>query len=332
MKKALIIGILAILALAGCRKEELGWKLPRVRALVKTEFASGIQSTGFTAHGSVDAAKAGEIKERGFCWSENDNPSIENNKIIVGSGTGEFKTDITGLLPDKIYYIRAYAINPSGVWYGEVRKQQTFPGYWPKVELDSVSEQGAGNVRMYGRVTDDGGYPSTIRGFCYSTNQIPKPDTSDFKIYCGTGQGAYDTIVSGLSAGDWYVVAFAINGQGISYSSSSTKITVSSPGPGPTVPTVVTSPSVTVGSISASVSGSVSSDGGSPITALGFCYSTNPNPDIITGQVESVTIITFNFSTFLAPLNSGTTYYIRAYATNAVGTGYGNEIVITTDP
>lgn len=327
MRNIIWITILIGISLTSCRKEELGWKLPRVRAFVTTEFCSDNQSTGFTANGKVDDGKAGAISERGFCWSENDNPSIENNKIIVGSGSGEFKTDITGLLPDKLYYVRAYAINPSGVWYGKVQKQETFPGYWPSVELDSLSTPSPGAIRFYGKVTDDGGYPSTQRGFCYSTNW--GVDTSDSKIYSGTGLGAYDTIVTGLPPGKWYVKAFAVNPKGVSYSFPEMEVTVAGSGP---PPTVVTSPSVTVGSITASVSGSISSDGGSPISAIGFCYSTSPNPDLLTGQVETISFIQFNFSALLAPLNPGTTYYVRAYATNASGTGYGNEIVFTTNP
>ncbi len=73
----------------------------------------------------------------------------------------------------------------------------------------------------------------------------------------------------------------------------------------------------------------VKSDGGSPITEIGLCGSTKINPTVIDNK-------TFSGGSFpllvytLKDLTSKTTYYLRPYATNKVGTSYGKQVTITT--
>jgi hypothetical protein len=75
--------------------------------------------------------------------------------------------------------------------------------------------------------------------------------------------------------------------------------------------------------------GSVSNDGGSAITARGVCWSTTTNPTIANSKTtESGT--TGSFSSNLTGLSISTTYYVRSYATNGVGTAYGSEISFNT--
>jgi hypothetical protein len=80
---------------------------------------------------------------------------------------------------------------------------------------------------------------------------------------------------------------------------------------------------------SATVSGTIISDGGSSITARGFCWSTATNPTIENSKsTETGTL--GNLSSAITGLSSGTTYYVRAYITNSSGTSYGNEVSFTT--
>jgi hypothetical protein len=80
---------------------------------------------------------------------------------------------------------------------------------------------------------------------------------------------------------------------------------------------------------SATVSGTIISDGGSSITARGFCWSTATNPTIENSKsTETGTL--GNLSSAITGLSSGTMYYVRAYITNSSGTSYGNEVSFTT--
>ena len=97
-----------------------------------------------------------------------------------------------------------------------------------------------------------------------------------------------------------------------------------------TLPTVNSTNSSNITPNTAASGGNVISDGGSPVTARGIVWSTFPNPTV------SLSTITNNgsglgiFSSTISGLILNTTYYARAYATNNVGTGYGNEISFTT--
>jgi len=100
----------------------------------------------------------------------------------------------------------------------------------------------------------------------------------------------------------------------------------------PTVPRLSTSIFPNANIIGGTVGGgNVTNDGGSPVTARGVCLSLSPNPTIadeITIDGTGVGV----FTTTLLGLPLDSTIYIRAYATNSTGTGYGNERVITTPP
>lgn len=76
--------------------------------------------------------------------------------------------------------------------------------------------------------------------------------------------------------------------------------------------------------------GNIISDGGTPITARGICWSRLPNPTIDNGFKTIEDGNTGSFSSSLINLLGETKYYVRSYATNEVGTVYGNEISLTT--
>ena len=77
--------------------------------------------------------------------------------------------------------------------------------------------------------------------------------------------------------------------------------------------------------------GTIIVDGGSPVTARGVCWGTSSNPTI-TGNKSSDGTGIGSFTSSLTGLVSNSTYYVRAYATNNLGTAYGNQISFTTPP
>jgi len=81
----------------------------------------------------------------------------------------------------------------------------------------------------------------------------------------------------------------------------------------------------------ASSGGSISLDGGAAVTARGVCWSTSSNPTIAlsTKTIDGSGIGSFTSS--ITGLLGATTYYVRAYATNSVGTAYGSQVVFTTN-
>lgn len=75
--------------------------------------------------------------------------------------------------------------------------------------------------------------------------------------------------------------------------------------------------------------GDITNDGGLDITARGVCWSTSTNPTIADAHTTDG-IVTGNFTSSLTGLTESTTYYVRAYATNEIGTTYGNEMSFET--
>ncbi|MCE2840287.1 MAG: hypothetical protein LW729_02740 [Bacteroidetes bacterium] len=97
-----------------------------------------------------------------------------------------------------------------------------------------------------------------------------------------------------------------------------------------TLPQVNTTSVTNVTPSSALVTGEVISEGGDQNTTRGFCYSTASNPTLSNDTTMNGTG-TGVYSNTLQNLTPSTTYYVRAYATNSVGTSYGNEVTFTTD-
>ena len=75
--------------------------------------------------------------------------------------------------------------------------------------------------------------------------------------------------------------------------------------------------------------GSISDNGGAAVTLRGVCWSTNQNPTINDNKTSDGSG-EGNYISNLSGLESNTTYYVRAYATNTAGTAYGNVIFFTT--
>ena len=97
------------------------------------------------------------------------------------------------------------------------------------------------------------------------------------------------------------------------------------------LPTISTGEATEVAVSSATVSGSVTNDGGASVTERGVCWATSENPTISDNKNFSSSNGTGEFTILLTNLSAGTTYNARAYATNSVGTAYGNVITFTTE-
>jgi uncharacterized protein (TIGR02145 family) len=125
---------------------------------------------------------------------------------------------------------------------------------------------------------------------------------------------------------NWVNLAPGLPGQVISM--SSTGIPSWS---GAAYPSLTTSTVSSITSTSANAGGNISADGGVLVSARGLVYGTASNPTL-SNAVLSIGSGTGVFSGTISGLTPNTTYYVRAYATNSAGTGYGNEVSFQTLP
>jgi pectin methylesterase-like acyl-CoA thioesterase len=179
-----------------------------------------------------------------------------------------------------------------------------------------------------GNITNSGNAAITARGVCWSTSV--NPDTNNSKTSDGTGSGPFTSSLTGLTPGQtYYVRAYAVNSAGVAYGDEVTFTTLSEL----TAPTVTTNAVTNIVNKTATGSGTISAWGGSEITDRGVCWSsTNSNPTIESCD-EYNSIGAGNVGAFTVPIGVqayGTTYYIRAYAINNTGTGYGDAVTFNS--
>jgi len=95
------------------------------------------------------------------------------------------------------------------------------------------------------------------------------------------------------------------------------------------IPSVTTTEITSITTTSAKSGGNITGDGGAKITSRGVCWNSNGNPTIA-NQRSSDGTGSGSFNSSLTLLKPNTFYYLRAYATNNAGTGYGNEVGFAT--
>ena len=177
---------------------------------------------------------------------------------------------------------------------------------------------------------------ATISGTNYKINSV-SPGSLSTSSTTQTITGINSTSVTMYATSNYQIrlTQLVVTYTSVSYSnysltcSSSTSCTQA-----PTLNAATTS-NVTTNSATASCTGITSlGSSGCTISAYGFVYGTSSNPTLASGTVvllgNSYTSTGTAFSTSLTGLNSGTTYYVRPYATNGYGTGYGSQASFTT--
>lgn len=313
--------VVTLLCLQACNEDKFNEDdvvLSRIMTVEPTE----IKATSIHVGGHVVSDGGGNISERGLCWATSVNPTIDDDKMLSGTGKGTFEQTITGLTPGNTYYIRAYAINEAGTAYGEEHSAETRNPILATVETTEVTSAFGTTAVSGGNITNDGNDVISARGVCWS-NEV-HPTIENNKTVDGIGDGEFASTVSGLEVGvTYYLRAYATNFAGTAYGNEISFSTLQ-----PVLPTVKTADITDITSITAKSGGIVELDGGSAVTARGVCWSTKSEPNLLDNYTTSGEGIG-EFTCDLTELLSGKVYHVRAYATNEIGTQYGNEVLFT---
>jgi uncharacterized protein (TIGR02145 family) len=193
----------------------------------------------------------------------------------------------------------------------------------PILSTAEVSEITFSTALCGGTITSDGGATVIARGVCWSTN--PTPTVADNITTDGAGAGSFTSSITSLTASTpYYVRAYATNSAGTGYGMTMAFTTLL-----PIAPVLTTAAVTAIMQTTAQCGGNITSDGGAIVTARGVCWSTNLMPTL----ADNITIDgtgVGSFTSFISGLNGITLYYVRAYATNSVGTSYGSPQSFTT--
>jgi uncharacterized protein (TIGR02145 family) len=287
---------------------------------VTTAAVTGITKVSAISGGTVTSDGGAQVIQRGICWNSGGNPDINGEHTTDDSGLGVFVSNITGLTAATPYYVRAYATNSAGTAYGaEIQFTTESVDELPVVTTSEISAVTKTTATGGGTVAFEGNTPVTARGLCWNTKGLPvatDPHTVD-----GTGTGIFTSSLSGLTAGTpYYVRAYATNSFGTAYGEQR-QFTTSQV---ITIPEVTTADVTGITGTTATGGGNITADGGAEVSARGLCWNTTGNPDV-TGNKTSDGAGTGIFTSSLTGLFADSTYFVRAYATNSVGTGYGEQ-------
>jgi uncharacterized protein (TIGR02145 family) len=320
--KILLILFALLVTISGCSKED-PVKPVSLPDLYTISIANITQFSAITG-GYITNDGGAAIIARGICWDTNNNPTLDNNKTLDGEGSGSYMSSISGLAINTNYYVRAYATNSAGTGYGNSVLFKTSPPTIATLQTKDITEITPTTAVCTGEIINDGYSPITERGICWNTR--PNPLITDNKIVKESGIGLYSVKISGLIQNrTYYLRAYAINSAGIGYGSSlgfTTSHEIELP-----MPFTVQIKGVTLSSSIAY--GNLTSTGYGIITDRGFCWNTTGNPTIEDHKISNGMGLG-TFYSYINNLAENTDYFIRAFATNEAGTGYGDVLSFKT--
>ena len=189
----------------------------------------------------------------------------------------------------------------------------------PTVTTNEITNIEHSTATCSGTIINEGDSEVITRGACWSTSE--NPTLSDNILQAINETNFFIINLTELTANTkYYIKTYATNEFGTSYGEQKEFTTINSP-QSPTVSTIDISNSdynfITC-------RGNILDNGGRDITSCGICWSSNENPTISDNKTELDSTIGV-FSSEISGLEEGT-YYFRAYATNNIGTSYGEQL------
>lgn len=202
------------------------------------------------------------------------------------------------------------------------------PGY-PVVTTSAISNPIEQPIAAGGSVLKAGMGSVTAKGIvCGTSPESSINETGVIQVSGGSGLGSFACNLTDLNPGvNYFVRAYATNSSNLTSYGGNVSFTTPSSG----LPSVTTQDINEITHSTAMSGGSITTDGGSEISARGIVWNTSDNPTLISNLgISNHGAGTSPFSDTITGLTSNTIYYVKAYATNSSGTAYGSQITFRT--
>jgi uncharacterized protein (TIGR02145 family) len=208
IQRTAILLILSLFIVSSCKKA----KMPTVT----TETINRIQQTNAYGGGQISNDGGAHISKMGVCWSSTPDPKVSDNKTQDTTYNGFFTSHITGLTPNTMYYVKAYATNSEGTAYGNMVSFTTEDVSVPTLMTTSIKSLSLTTAASGGDISNDGGVPVTARGVCWNTTG--SPTITDSYTSDGSGAGIFTSTLTDMTIGTtYYIRAYATNSLGTAY-------------------------------------------------------------------------------------------------------------------
>lgn len=164
---------ITISLLSGCKDKNDDDDNPKLLPVVETVGAPIVENSSATCYGLVGSDNGFTVTERGFCYSTGITPTLSDDHIICGAGSGSFEGIITDLLASTRYYVRAFATNAKGTAYGSTISFITGPPDPPIMKLYDATHITGNSASVRFMISSSTGNIINEYGICYSTTENP---------------------------------------------------------------------------------------------------------------------------------------------------------------
>ena len=315
-----------LLLVAACEKDTLPMNFSPA---LTTGEVSGIFRVGATLSGTIQKSDGVVVKDCGILISELQSMA-EYTEIKTSSTENTFEVLAQNLEPGKKYYYCAYASSGYSIARGEIKEFTTTDSNAPVFSELEVNSKDEKSFTVATTILDEGGSELILCGFCWklSEGDSAEPTVEDNVSNVSVGTAAISVRIKDLKPNRNYLVrAYGINAKGVGYGKTVAVSTNNA-----TAPVVSSITPTDSTALSVSVKAGILSEGESGISEIGFCWSAESQEPTTAHLKYDATeqLGHASFNTTISGLKEETTYYIRAYAINNQGTGYGDIYTFTT--
>lgn len=222
------------------------------------------------------------------------------------------------------WYIRPFVVLGGKFYYGdeEILIQHPQDQF---IYTHDVEEVTATSAVCGGEVVAVEGVELVERGVCWGTERYPKLEDNPYTVD-GNGAGVFTSHLTGLTEGEeYYVRAYSKTSYGTVYYGEEKSFLAGD------VPAIITGEVTVVSSYLARVKSTIVSEGTFYPIYRGACWGTEPNPTVEGSDYTMHTWFYPQEEDLITDLKPNTTYYVRAFAENKIGIGYGEQQVFTTN-